>query len=239
MASLSKNMLREYLEKKTDSLDLDAPVGTPNNPSFKIFTIANCLSFSRIILTIVFFVLFVSHSNRWICLTIYAAAALTDFFDGQIARRTQTVSWVGKLLDPAVDRLLIFTGVLGLVLVGELPLWIFLTILARDVILGFGMLYVRRYRERPLDVLYIGKVATAFLLLGFSWMLLGIPTISGFGLISVSWLPLLNNTPACVGIMCVYIGVIFSIAAGISYIAEGVHVIKNAKTNNIVNFHEN
>ena len=42
-------------------------------------------------------------------------AAITDFLDGQIARRTNTVSWVGKIMDPIMDRLLLFTGVLGLV----------------------------------------------------------------------------------------------------------------------------
>ena len=222
-------MLKETFEKKINSADSDAPVGTSNNPSFKIFTIANVLSFCRIILTFVFLFLFISHLNRWICLAIYAVAALTDFFDGLIARKTHTVSWLGKLLDPAVDRLLIFTGVLGLCLVGELPVWILVTILARDAILGLGMLYIRRYRERPLDVLYIGKTATAFLMFGFSWMLLGIPVVNGFNIASVSWLPLLNNTPACVGILLVSVGVLLSLATGIGSIADGGEVVKAAK----------
>ena len=64
-------------------------------------------------LTFAFLYLFITGSNRMLALVLYAVAASTDFLDGQVARRTQTVSWVGKIMDPIMDRVLLFTGVLG------------------------------------------------------------------------------------------------------------------------------
>ena len=70
------------------------PVGSSNNPSNAIFTVANVITFCRLILTIVFLVLFSKGVNRLIALGFYVSAAVTDFLEGQIARRTQTVSWL-------------------------------------------------------------------------------------------------------------------------------------------------
>lgn len=96
-------------------------IGTSDYPSNKIFTISNFITFTRLILTLVFLYLFVTDNNRVIAIVIYAVAASTDWMDGQIARMTKTVSWLGKVMDPICDRALLFTGVLGLVVRGELP----------------------------------------------------------------------------------------------------------------------
>ena len=89
------------------------PVGTPNNPSHKLLTVANVITFCRLFLTIAFLVVFVQRTNRYLALSFYVIAAVTDFLDGQVARRTQTVSWLGKIMDPLMDRILLFTGVLS------------------------------------------------------------------------------------------------------------------------------
>ncbi len=207
----------------------DIPLGTPDNPNYKVFTIANVITFIRLILTLVFLYLFIHDSNRFVALVIYAIAASTDWLDGKIARATQTVSWYGKLLDPICDRFLLFTGVIGLAYRGELPLWIPILLIGRDVYLAAGSKFLQRYRRRPLDVVYIGKVATALLLAGFTWMLLGVPMVDGFSLINASWLPLLNSTPACFGILFVYVGCICSIITAVVYSIEGLDIIKQSK----------
>ena len=205
-------------------------IGTSDYPSNKIFTISNFITFTRLILTFVFLYLFVTDFNRYAALAIYAVAASTDWLDGQIARMTRTVSWLGKLLDPAVDRALLFTGVVGLVARGELPVWICLVIVGRDVYLFFGNLIVRRYHRRPIDVVYSGKIATALLMSGFSLMLLGLPVLDGLGSVpaGISWLPGLNATAAPLGIFFVYAGVVFSILTGLIYTFKGARAIKRA-----------
>ena len=72
-------------------------IGTSDYPSNKIFTISNFITFTRLILTLVFLYLFVTDNNRVIAIVIYAVAASTDWMDGQIARMTKTVSWLGKI----------------------------------------------------------------------------------------------------------------------------------------------
>ena len=191
--------------------------------------VANVITFCRLILTIIFLVLFSTGGNRWVALGCYVTAAVTDFLDGQIARRTQTVSWLGKIMDPIMDRVLLITGVLGLLIIGELPLWIPLFVIGRDVYLTLGALAVRKFRRRPIDVVFVGKTATAFLMTGFSLLLLGIPVVSGLGLVNVSWLPGLNSESSALGIFFVYIGIVFSAITAVVYTGEAAKIVKDSK----------
>ena len=205
-------------------------IGTSDYPSNKIFTISNVITFTRLILTFVFLYRFVTDFNRYIALTIYAVAASTDWLDGQIARMTKTVSWLGKILDPICDRALLFTGVIGLVARGELPFWICAVIVGRDVYLFSGNLIVRHFHRRPTDVVIPGKIATALLMSGFSLMLLGLPVLDGLRIVSdsVAWLPGLNSVPSPLGIFFVYLGVVFSLLTGVIYSVQGAREIAQA-----------
>lgn len=205
-------------------------IGTSDYPSNKIFTISNFITFTRLILTGVFLYLFVTDFNRYVALVIYAVAASTDWLDGQIARMTKTVSWLGKLLDPIVDRALLFCGVVGLVAREELPLWICLAIVGRDIYLFLGNFVVKRYHKRPIDVVFVGKLATALLMSGFTLMLLGLPVLDGLRIVpdSLTWLPGLNCTPVPLGIFFVYAGVCCSLLTGLVYTVKGLQAIRNA-----------
>ena len=209
--------------------NVDAPVGSSENPSYKVLTVANVITVARMVLTVVFLCMFVQHINRPLSIFIYALAASTDWMDGQIARRTQTVSWFGKILDPICDRALLFTGVLGLVVTSELPAWVAFLLIGRDVYLACGGLIVRHYRERPVDVVYVGKITTALLMFGFCDLLLGVPVIEGLGFTTLSWLPGLNAQGGPVGLLFVYVGCVFSVITAIVYTSEGMAIVKAAK----------
>ena len=206
----------------------DVPVGSSQNPSTKILTVANVITFCRLALTLVFLVLFIRHEHRVAALACYAVAAVTDFLDGQIARRTQTVSWLGKIMDPVMDRVLLFTGVLGLLFNGELPLWVPVFVIGRDVYLAIGGAVLQRYRKRPVDVVYIGKITTALLMFGFCDLLLGLPTIEGLGIIRAAWLPGLNSVGGPVGLLFVYAGCVMSVITAIVYTAEGAAIVRES-----------
>ena len=205
-------------------------IGTSDYPSNKIFTISNVITFIRLILTFVFLYLFITDVNRYVALVVYGIAASTDWMDGQIARMTKTVSWLGKMMDPLVDRALLFTGVLGLVARNELPLWVCLVVIGRDVYLACGNLVVRRYHRRPIDVVYTGKAATALLMSGFTLMLLGIPVVKGLGWLNstASAFPGLNSHNVPLGIYFVYLGVVFSLITAVIYTIKGALAIKRA-----------
>lgn len=213
----------------------DSPVGTSENPSSQVFTVANLITLCRFCLTIAFLALFAGGHHRTAALVCYVVAVTTDFLDGQVARRTQTVSWLGKIMDPIMDRVLLFTGVLGLLIVGDLPLWVPVFVIGRDVYLGIGGLVLQHFRRRPIDVVYVGKAATALLMFGFCDLLLGVPVIEGLGLVDISWLPGLNAHAAALGIFFVYAGIVCSIITAFVYTAKGIQVIRQSRQNGAVN----
>lgn len=225
--SLIKSIADADAAERQASGRSDIPVGTSENPSTQVLTVANVITFCRLALTIVFLFLFATGTNRAAALLCYVVAAATDFLDGQIARRTQTVSWLGKIMDPIMDRVLLFTGVLGLLIVGELPLWVPVFVIGRDVYLAVGGLILQRYRRRPIDVTYVGKAATALLMFGFCDLLLGLPVIPGLGLVDAAWLPGLNDQASALGTLFVYAGVICSLITAVVYTAEGVRIVRS------------
>ena len=206
-----------------------APLGTPDNPNSDIFTLANFVTLCRFALTAAFLYLFVNHADRSVALALYAIAAVTDFLDGWIARSTQTVSWLGKIMDPIMDRFLLFTGVLGLVARGDVPAWIAWFVLGRDALLLAGSIALQHFRRRPVDVAFIGKVTTALLMIGFCFCLLDQPQIAGLGLVSESWLPVLNHQGGALGLLFVYAGVICSACTAILYYIQGIQIAIDTK----------
>ncbi len=223
-----RNIADADAAERQRSGNVDAPVGSSENPSTQVLTVANVITFCRLALTIVFLVLFAQGEHRVFALVCYAVAAVTDFLDGQVARRTQTVSWLGKLMDPVMDRVLLFTGVIGLLIVGDLPVWVPVFVIGRDIYLGLGGLMLQHYRKRPIDVVYIGKIATALLMFGFCDLLLGWPVVPGLGLVDVAWLPGLNATASAVGILFVYAGVVCSAITAVVYTSKALSIRREA-----------
>lgn len=199
----------------------DAPIGTNENPSDKILTLANLITVARFALTIAFLVLFIRNEHRTLALTFYVIAAISDYLDGWVARSTQTVSWVGKVLDPIMDRVLLFTGVLGLVVIGSLPWWVAVFVIGRDIVLFGGNIYLRNFWKRPVDVLFIGKVATALFMTGFCFLLLDIVKVPSPAIIPVSWLPGINGEVVSIGIYMIYVAIVLSTITAVIYYRDG------------------
>lgn len=71
--------------------------------------------------------------NRWLSLAIFMVAAMTDWVDGYLARKLNSVTELGKFLDPLVDKLLVLAPLLTLIELGEVPAWGVFLILAREL----------------------------------------------------------------------------------------------------------
>ena len=102
---------------------------------------------------------------------VFAAAAITDWFDGYLARRYAYSTRFGRLVDPLADRLLIDSAVLLLWWHDRIPLWAALAIVLRDLILLAGFRAASR-RGYELTVIYLGKTATAVLMAGLFFIML-------------------------------------------------------------------
>ena len=135
--------------------------------SRRIATIPNILSFLRLG-SVPVFLWFWFADDRGIAVTIYAVGAMTDFFDGFIARRFGQVSELGKLLDPLADRVFIVALAVALVGSGALPWPLAAVIVLRDVaVLSLYPLFQRRNIQK-IEVNFVGKCATAALLFGLT-----------------------------------------------------------------------
>lgn len=194
----------------------------------RVFTLANAISFIRLLMVPAYLVLLL-HGYDVLATALFAAAALTDFIDGQVARRTHTVSKLGQLLDPAVDRILMVTGVLGVFLVGRIPLWIILVVLARDLLMliGGGIL-LTKYKIR-IPVIYPGKVATTLLFIGFAGLLLNWPMVAGLGWCDIAWLPGFTDQPVSWGIWFLYVGLILGVATTAYYCVRALEELKRVR----------
>ena len=191
----------------------------PEEVHHTIYSVANLITILRLLLVPFFFMVLVGgdgERSRLAAFVIYAIAGSTDWIDGQIARRTNTVTQFGKIVDPLVDRLLLASGVVGLYLINVLPLWIPVVLVMRDVYLLYGAYHMERSRI-ILPVTYAGKLTTAVLLAGFSSLIAGWPSLPGAGLIDSGWLPGLGTSPAPLGIWFAYVGIVLSLTAAAQY----------------------
>ena len=194
----------------------------------RIFTIPNVISFIRLCMVPVYMVLLLNGYDL-LATFMFALAAGTDWIDGQLARRTNCVSKLGQLLDPAVDRILMSCGVIGLMLVGRLPIWIVVVVLGRDLMLLVGGAYLlKRYHER-VAVIYPGKVATTFLFVGFAGLLLNMPLLGGLGWFDASWLPGFGSEACSWGIWFVYAGLVIGLFTTLYYLLAGYRKMQKAR----------
>lgn len=186
--------------------------------SDRVLTVPNVISFARLCLVPLYLVLLLN-GHDLAATFVFALAASTDWVDGQVARRTHAVSKLGRLLDPAVDRILMIAGVVGLLLVGRLPLWIIVVVVLRDLLLISGAAWLlNRYRIR-VAVVYPGKFATTFLFIGFAGLLLNWPLVQGLGLVDAAWLPGFNGDAVSWSIWFVYAGLVLAIATTVYYVS--------------------
>jgi cardiolipin synthase (CMP-forming) len=138
----------------------------PSAPgSSAILTIPNAISATRILLIPVFCALIVDRSTTRAGLILFVVVVATDWVDGWIARRTGSVSELGKILDPVADRLSIGAGLIALVVRGAFPLWAALLILVRDAAVLLGAAWLLTHSRIRVDVRFVGKIATFTLML--------------------------------------------------------------------------
>jgi CDP-diacylglycerol--glycerol-3-phosphate 3-phosphatidyltransferase len=138
-------------------------LGLPARPILlaPAWTIPNWLSLSRlaIALPLVLALLRGTTLGDRVALSLMAWAALSDVLDGHLARRTESTSRLGAVLDPVADKILIGSVVITLVFVRSLPAWVAGLVVARDlVILAVGA-WVLRQKSVVLESSPLGKAA--------------------------------------------------------------------------------
>ena len=124
---------------------------------------ANRITLSRLALTVLFVV---SLNSSWqyartTALVIFLIAGLTDFIDGEIARRYGIITNFGKLMDPLVDKIMLAAAFISLVPLKAVPAWAATTIVARDFLIT-GLRLMASAKGRILPAESLGKQKTSW-----------------------------------------------------------------------------
>ena len=179
------------------------------------WNIANALTVLRLALVPVFLLALFArdgHNDAWrvVAWGVFAVASVTDRIDGDIARRRQIVTEFGKLIDPIADKALIGTALIGLSLLGDLPWWITVVILGREVAVTLLRFWV--IRHGVIAASRGGKLKT--LLQGVAIGLYVLP-LSG-------WLHALAT-----GIL--YVAIVVTLVTGLDYVARAVRLRRESR----------
>ncbi len=123
----------------------------------------NQLTILRIILTPVFLFLFLSNNPVYnqLALAVFIIAALTDWYDGWLARKFNYITNWGKFWDPLADKILTSTAFIGFYIIDVIPLWMIIVIIVRDFIITILRAYAD-YKGKSFPTSYYAKWKTFF-----------------------------------------------------------------------------
>ncbi len=183
-----------------------------------VWNIPNVLTMLRIILIPVFVAVFFStphDRDKIAALVIFAAASITDMFDGMLARKLNQITDFGKLFDPLADKVMVVTAMVCQALIGVFP-WIAIIIVGvKELIMMLGGIFMLS-RNVVVYSNYVGKTAQVFfiasLLLSFFHPGLAAGNVCLFGM-----------TVDCV---LLWITVALSLTALVVYAAGSVKTLK-------------
>ncbi len=139
------------------------PQTGPQAGRARIANLANSLTLLRLVMVPVFLLaLFAGGGHqlvfRVVAFTIFTAAAITDRLDGVLARNYGMATEFGALADPIADKALIGSALIGLSMLGDLPWWVTVLILAREI--GVTLLRLVVIRRGVIPASFGGKVKT-------------------------------------------------------------------------------
>ena len=191
-------------------------------PKFELqLNLPNQLTLLRIILTPVFVVLLLSGSPLYmqLSLVVFVIAALTDWYDGWIARKMGYVSRWGKFLDPLADKILSSAALLSYVALGLVDGWMVWTVVLRDFLIT-GLRSYAEYKDEPIvtsrgaQAKTFGEFVVIYYIL-ILYVARSIPTIyADFG----AWIDALMHHQVLFGMMLLV--TLSTVGTGIAYLFD-------------------
>ena len=123
----------------------------------------NTLTLFRIavIPIIVVLMMYPNRIATWIAAILFSVAAITDYFDGYIARRFGLVSNLGKVMDPVADKLLVSSAFIMLTALGWVPAWMVCVIVGREIAVT-GLRNIIAEKGEDVSASNLGKYKTGF-----------------------------------------------------------------------------
>ena len=138
-----------------------------------VWNIPNALTMMRLVLIPVFVIVFFSapqDRDKIAALIVFAAASITDMFDGMLARRLNQITDFGKLFDPLADKVMVVTAIVCQAVIGVFP-WIAVIVVgAKELamlfggmfMLGKGVVVYSNYWGKTAQVFFIAALLLSF-----------------------------------------------------------------------------
>jgi CDP-diacylglycerol--glycerol-3-phosphate 3-phosphatidyltransferase len=172
--------------------------------------VANIVTVLRILLAPVFIWMLIADDGagglfRWLAAGLFLVAILTDAVDGFLARDRNLVTDQGKLLDPIADKVLIGGALVGLSILAELPWWVTIVILVREVGITVWRLVALRDRVIPAGIL--GKIKTWVQAIAIAFALVPLPAQLG------EWMNVVN-------FVLMSAALVLTVVSGVEYLYE-------------------
>jgi CDP-diacylglycerol--glycerol-3-phosphate 3-phosphatidyltransferase len=178
--------------------------------------VANIITVVRILFAPVFLWLLLADDGqggalRWIATALFVIGIATDGVDGLLARRRNLVTNVGIMLDPIADKVLIGAALVALSLLGELPWWVTVVILVREI--GITVFRFSVLRDRVIPASRGGKLKTVIQSVAISYLLAPLPALAdSLGLdAAVPWI-------VGFGVVLMALAVVLTVVTGIDYL---------------------
>lgn len=192
---------------------------TTANP---IWNIPNILTLLRIaaIPLLVFLLMSPDREPGFWAAALFAAASVTDWLDGYLARRMGIVTVFGKFLDPIADKLIVMAALIMILPFGRVPAWMVLVILGREIIIT-GLRGIASSEGIVIQASDLGKFKTIFQLVAIIGLLLHYDYHWFFGIDHPYLVVNMHN----VGIFYLWIATVITIWSGVDYLAKFYQVI--------------
>jgi CDP-diacylglycerol--glycerol-3-phosphate 3-phosphatidyltransferase/cardiolipin synthase len=151
---------------------------TPARVVSRNWSLPNLLTYGRVAavpLVVAFLFWPADPRARWTALAIFVAAAITDFFDGYLARAWSQQSSLGRMLDPIADKLLVAAVLLVLAAdhtIAGVTLWAAIVILCREILVSGLREYLAELRV-PVPVTAVAKWKTAVQMVALGFLIAG------------------------------------------------------------------
>jgi CDP-diacylglycerol---glycerol-3-phosphate 3-phosphatidyltransferase len=194
---------------------------TQTAPS-QILNIPNLLTMLRIaaIPILCFLLLSPGREAGFWAAALFAAASVTDWLDGYLARRMGIETVFGKFLDPIADKLIVMAALIMILPYDRVPAWMVLVILGREIIIT-GLRGIASTEGIVIPASTLGKFKTIFQLVAIIGLLLHYDYHWFFGIDQ----PLLIVNMHNVGMFYLWIATVITIWSGVDYLNKFIRVI--------------
>ena len=140
----------------------------------KYLTAPNLFTLVRLCCIPIFLYLLFGRNNVAGAAFLLGGLGATDWVDGWLARRFNQVSEFGRIFDPTADRLMFIVGIVGILVKGITPAWVFWVIVIREAAFGATVAIATIFfKMERFDVTYWGKLATFLLMFAIPGFMLG------------------------------------------------------------------